>query len=1144
MRTLVRVLICGLCLAAAHWALAYNPLPSGEREPVVEHAPDFAQRMAAIEMLGRRRDHAAAPELIKALADKDPDIRAQAAVALGRVRAAEGVLPLVQALRDTTPAVRMKAAQALSMCSGEALQPATEIIGKTFQEDGNGLDESLAAALVKIRTARAATLLFTTLANRHDGNVMNSVVQYYQVNAPCAYAVDALLLALKQPAFPQIARVAYWLGDIGDVKALSPLLAATHSPDAELRAAATQVLCRFPPDLRVLPALRLLVKDKNAGVRAAAINGIGRLGDATDVPLLLKAITDPEARVRAFAAQQLEQRADPRIPALLVQTLADSSSYVSWTAARTLIVRKDPTVVAAVRVLLKDLPEKQAEAAQAVIRELAVETEDIFARLVEYSSLPEHGNQRKTDLLNYFTHNRQCRDSVMAALAEGQPPALRLGALRAEQAAKDPRALPLILAAVQDDAHPEVSDAAISTLASARDQYYSEDEHLGMRMIQRRAHGWYSSRGPERPLLRAESVFADPRLVAPLIARAEKMDLVTPLVMDQGKPDARRDVIKLLGWTGDPFASDALARLLRAPDIGTRTAAAYALAAGDDPRAADPLLAALRASTGARLEEGLAMALSRMRDPQVYAALAEIARTHGQPKVRQSACLALGFTDDARTVEPLIGVLQHDNSAEVREFAAFALGQLADTRAVDPLITALQDKVEWARSAAACALGQIGDARAIPPLAQAATDPDLRFRRRVGTALALLGDSRGFSLLGDVVVGTDVQYAHFAVRTLGEFRDPRAVDALCPALDIPDGYFRFSEATVKGLGQIGGPRAAQVLLDLQEGGVSWTLPVLEALVATGDPRANETVLAKLANPNASSEYHVIAAAGLTGDPRMVAPLEAMPADNQDDVACALVRLGSERGLPRVLAQMQQYPGSYSEVCYAAARRPWSLAARGQIIQALAAQLGELSMTRVSAARALMAFGDPRGASVLLATYRTYPRGATHDDARAALEELDPVRDGEVLIGLIALLPEAHEAQREELIHLLSAIAARHPKTEALRAIVPQLIAELVNDDPRLREASARALGRFGDPRAIPSLLDHLADPAGRVREQAVIALGKIPDPKHQAIASLITVLRDDPSPRLRSAAAAALQTHTGQTFGNDAEQWAAWWKKQ
>jgi len=1118
--------------------------PSGEKAPVFDHGPAFEQRMAAIELLGRRRDHASAPALVNDLADPDPAIRAQAAKALGRVRAPDGVPALRAALKDRDDTVRASAAQALAQHSGAALQPATEALGAALADPTAGHADALAAALAKIPTARAAALLFTTLAKRQDGNAMNQVVQRYQRVPPGPYAVDALRAAMTSPGFPQVHRVVRWLGAIGDAKALPALLEAAKSPEAPMRAAAAQALGRFPQDARVPTVLRGLAKDADASVRASALDSLGRLGLAADTALLRQALADADRSVRATAAQRLGERPGPGSAAALVPLLADTQDYVAYTAARALGALHDLTVLPALGAKLKALPAEKQLPMRTVLGPLLPWTpEEMRARLVEYATLPEHGSRRRTELLNYFVSTPACRDTVLAALAADQPATLRLGALRAEQALLDPRAVPLLIAALED-ADPALRDAAVRTLATAREDTYGQDEHLGMRLTRRRAHLWYSGRGPERPWLRAESQFADPRLVAPLIARAKALDLTGPLEPNRFTPDARRDVIRLLGWTGDPRAADALAALLNAPEPNVRREAALALAACDDPRAAEPLLQTLRASSGTEIEAAVAMGLSRMRDPAVRDALAEIGLTHAQPKVRQAACLALGFSDDARALDTLIEIMVGNPRPEVREFAAFALGQLADTGAVDALANALRDPVEYARSAAAGALGQIGDPAAIMPLAQASADTNIRFRRRVGLALAQLGDRRGYTLQGEVVLGSEPQYAYFAAKALAELSDALAVDMLCPALDIEHAYLRFPDLVVKGLGQIGGRRAGQVLLDLLEDDRHWTLDIPEALAATGDARANDVILARLRAPEAQGFYHAVAAAALTGDPRMIPPLAAAIAPDRPHVACALLRLGSDRALDQVLALLRQHPINYADVLSDAARHHWPVATRQRMVDALAAHLDERPAVRVPVAQALLAFGDPRGGAALLALYRQFPRGATHEDAGTALEALDPAVDAGVQQALLAWLPETRGAQREDLIYLLGAVAARHPDAAALREIVPQFIADLDDADPRLREAAARTLGALGDVRAVPALLERVPDPASRVREQAILALGRTPDPRRRAVVPLIARLSDEPSPRLARTAAAALEALTGQHFGEDAAQWTAWWQQQ
>ena len=147
--------------------------------------------------------------------------------------------------------------------------------------------------------------------------------------------------------------------------------------------------------------------------------------------------------------------------------------------------------------------------------------------------------------------------------------------------------------------------------------------------------------------------------------------------------------------------------------------------------------------------------------------------------------------------------------------------------------------------------------------------------------------------------------------------------------------------------------------------------------------------------------------------------------------------------------------------------------------------------------------------------------------------------------------------------------------------VQEWIAELKDEDPRIRQTAAEILGRLKDPRAIGPLILALVDEASEVREaasealknflfweksdaanrvvpelivvlqdqrkdpevrkNAAEALGKIKDPR--AVEPLIATLKDKDS-EVRWHAAEALEKITKEHFGREVAKWEEWLKKQ
>lgn len=89
-----------------------------------------------------------------------------------------------------------------------------------------------------------------------------------------------------------------------------------------------------------------------------------------------------------------------------------------------------------------------------------------------------------------------------------------------------------------------------------------------------------------------------------------------------------------------------------------------------------------------------------------------------------------------------------------------------------------------------------------------------------------------------------------------------------------------------------------------------------------------------------------------------------------------------------------------------------------------------------------------------------------------------------------------------------------------RDAMPALVAALDDDDAKVRESAAQAVGLMG-PEALPSLVRMLTHDDKYVRRHAVWAMGKLGPLARPAIRDLCAVLKD-PDPRTASGAAQAL----------------------
>lgn len=150
---------------------------------------------------------------------------------------------------------------------------------------------------------------------------------------------------------------------------------------------------------------------------------------------------------------------------------------------------------------------------------------------------------------------------------------------------------------------------------------------------------------------------------------------------------------------------------------------------------------------------------------------------------RLQAFEILATLRDPRAVEPLLAAIRQADRAKfgIPEFQAIdALGELADVRAFPTLISEInrRDSPMCMRTAAARALGRLGDRRAVPPLVALVSSSDpmlLELRQAAAQALGELGDPRALEPL----IKSCSSLKGWGIEALGKLGDQRAFDAIC-----------------------------------------------------------------------------------------------------------------------------------------------------------------------------------------------------------------------------------------------------------------------------------------------------------------------------------------------------------------------------
>jgi len=327
-------------------------------EPLVATLKDKDKdvRKAIVLAFGKIRDPRTIEPLIASLRDETESVRDAAAESLGKIRKRDATHPLIAALRDDSGSVRKAASESLGKIHDEsAIQP---LIAALSDRD-NRVRESAAEALGKFGDARAVEPLIGALQSNADDLRKYAAEALGRIGDP--RAVPPLIQALEWDYYqlfeatvgqrkatdPESEKelidelsekyvfireaAARALGQIGDPRAVEPLVAALKYVSQVVRRAAVEALGSIG-DARAVLSLLAALKDHNADVHDAASEALIKLGAAAVEPLIDE-LKDERPEVRLASIDVLGKIGDTRAVDPLILALKDENIPVRQVTA-------------------------------------------------------------------------------------------------------------------------------------------------------------------------------------------------------------------------------------------------------------------------------------------------------------------------------------------------------------------------------------------------------------------------------------------------------------------------------------------------------------------------------------------------------------------------------------------------------------------------------------------------------------------------------------------------------------------------------------------------------------------------------------------------------------------------------------------
>jgi HEAT repeat protein len=492
--------------------------------------------------------------------------------------------------------------------------------------------------------------------------------------------VEKLIKALKVYGVRRKAVGA--LGEIGDKRAVEPIIELLGAYDRKVRMSAAKALGKIGDKKAVEPLIRTL-RDKDELVRRNAVSALGEIVDKRAVEPLIKALGDEDEIVRGMSAKALGEIGDKRAVEPLIKALGAYNKDIHRSAAEALVKVGDE----AVRLLIKALGDEYWQ-----------------VRMNAANALGEIGDKRAVEPLVKVLgdEDEHVRENAAKALGElgWKPTSDKNGAVyciyndRFDECVKigKPAVGPLIKALRVGNkvVHRSVVEALIKIGRVAVEPLIKA---LG-------DEGWVGEHAAY-----ALGEIGDKRAVEPLIKA----------LGDENK-QVREHAVKVLGELGWKPTNDKERALYYISEgkfdecvkIGKPAVEPLIKVLGDEDKHVRENAAKVLGELGWKPTNDKERALYYISEGK-FDECVKI----GKPAVE---LLIKALRTRRGSFNGANGILQRMNADLLRASAASALGEIGDKRAVKPLIEALRDEDEGVRGRAAVALGEIGDKRAVKPL--------------------------------------------------------------------------------------------------------------------------------------------------------------------------------------------------------------------------------------------------------------------------------------------------------------------------------------------------------------------------------------------------------------------------------------------
>jgi HEAT repeat protein len=270
-----------------------------------------------------------------------------------RIKATAAVPRLQELLHHSDSRVRAKAASALGYIGDTSVVPT---LINVLYDDEVQVRMNAASALGQLKDERAIPALLNTLYDTESRYYIHFLVGPALAGFGLL-AVPGLLKALATPKLHTEAYEAIEEAFVSIGRPAVPGLIRFVDADWPHKFRAIRALGRIGDETAVPVLMKVLQQVESGDNRGTAAWALGAIGDSRAIPVLIAALQEADWATRCDAAEALANFQDSRIVPMLRQALQDENSYVRVAAIRALAKSGDASVVPDLAEKLSDFGE-------------------------------------------------------------------------------------------------------------------------------------------------------------------------------------------------------------------------------------------------------------------------------------------------------------------------------------------------------------------------------------------------------------------------------------------------------------------------------------------------------------------------------------------------------------------------------------------------------------------------------------------------------------------------------------------------------------------------------------------------------------------------------------------------------------------